>query len=348
MFKLTFIIAIIVLFNSSVFAQDGEITFRNADAYADINLMIGGINQNLSKNSLIAQYNTANQVNAYNGNLSYVNGLSLGCNLKFGYFINDKKTIAIESGLFFMSQQGFLTLDSFHTEYKSTDKNKKVFRQVLTGKNIVEQINAANYNIPIILHLQKRSSKKIYVALDAGILVNVGFQNNYNSNASFNYEAIYSYGSNNIAVYDASPKPSSEDVLLTYSQFVKEKGTGTIQKYFDSYYKKGYNVGWNVPVNNNTGKVLFKNGSIGYIIEPSLIFHVKETLYINAGIYYISQSFTNYENTTQHRITDVVGSYNTLLSNINSISNTNVGVKLGFKILLGSTKNDDIRSIYLY
>ena len=158
----------------------------------DGNITGGFLMQNITTGNMAANY--ANALNANIADVDYKEGVSMGIDLQVGYFFGPKRNFGIGAGLMYMNQQGDLTIDHFHVEYRSIDYYGNTFRQVLTSNGkIKESINTSSLNIPVVFKYKTAFTHKIGFTADAGLLFNVLEQNNYTAHASFDYEAIYKY-----------------------------------------------------------------------------------------------------------------------------------------------------------
>ena len=294
----------------------------------DLNATGGFLMQNITSGNQAANY-----TNALNANIStpkFENGVSRGLDVQAGYFFGCKRHFGIGTGLMYMYQQGDLVMDNFHVEYKSADYYNNTFRQVLTSNGqIKESLGISNLSIPLVFKYRTWFSKKVGFTADAGILISLQEKNNYSTHASFDYEAIYQYSGVQgeiVPVYDNSPKPAPQDLLLTRNAPTSQTN-GDVQAYFNTLRNQGYNVGLGVRPNNNKGSVTY-NGSVGLLLRPAVSFALCDHFSLNLGLYYVYQDFTN-SASAGYRITDKVGGYNTMLNNISNASNNSIGISIG-------------------
>ena len=298
----------------------------------DINALGGMLNQQYTANSPIASY--TNPLNANIGNLHFDNGMSHGIEVQGGYFFGKKQNWGIGMGLMYLYQQGDLIMDNFQVEYASYDNFGNIFRQKVTANNpIKECLHTSSFNVPIVLKYQTRCSKKVGFTVDAGLLFNLHVQNNYKTNASFDYEAIYKYvGSDGstATVYDNAATPASSDLLITKSQYLSSQPNANIQDYFNTLRSQGYNVGLGVSPNNNTGSVSYMSGSVGFIIRPAVSIYLCNDLALNIGAYYYYQNFNNTAASNYH-ITDKAGEYSSMLNTVTNATNNSYGINVGLR-----------------
>ncbi len=65
-----------------------------------------------------------------------------------------------------------MTLNQYHVEYQSTDKQGTTFRQVITADAPVkEQLTIQNMNIPLVFKYKTRFTRRIGFTADAGLLL---------------------------------------------------------------------------------------------------------------------------------------------------------------------------------
>lgn len=305
----------------------------------DGNLTGGFLMQNITTTNLAANY--ANALNTNIAGVQYKNGVSMGIDLQAGYFFGAGRHFGIGAGIMYMNQQGDLTIDHFHVEYKSIDYYGNTFRQVLTSNGqIKESVNTSNLNIPIVFKYKTAFSHKIGFTADAGLLINVLEQNNYNTKASFDYEAIYKYTGTQgdiVPVYDNSPVPASSDLIITKSQYQSMVSGGNVQQYFNDLRSNNYNVGLGVRPDNRKGSVSYTTPSVGFIVHPALNIWLCSNFSLNLGVYYIYQNFSN-NAPSNYQVTDKVGSYSPILKSVTTAVNNNAGIDVGLRYCFGRHK----------
>ena len=296
----------------------------------DINTMAGILSQQYISNSPIAAYTYP--LNRNISSMQFNNGMSYGFEVQGGYFFGKKRNWGVGMGLMYLYQQGNVTMDNFHIEYASYDNFGNIFRQEVTANNqIKESLKISSFNVPIVLKYQTKFSKKVGFTADAGILFNLHVQNNYKTNASFDYEAIYKYvGADGsvTTVYDNSTPPNASDLLITKAQYANNpKGA---QDYFNTLKNEGYNVGLGERPNSNNGSVSYMSGSVGFIIRPAVSIYLCNNLALNIGAYYYYQNFNNTAASNYH-ITDKIGEYSSMLNTVTSATNNSYGITLGIR-----------------
>jgi hypothetical protein len=203
----------------------------------DINLVGGVLTQDLTTTQTIGNYPNSIASVSNTGKLKFDNGTSFGFDAQVGYFFGRGRNIGIGTGFMYLHQEGNIKLDQFHVEYQSTDVHGNTFRQLVTATGeSTEKLSVTNLNIPLVLKYKNRFSKHWGFTADAGALFNVQLRNEYSTNASFNYEAIYRLtGSpdNPTAVYDNSPIPATTgDILYTKAEHDRINPGENLADYF--------------------------------------------------------------------------------------------------------------------
>jgi GTP-sensing pleiotropic transcriptional regulator CodY len=68
------------------------------------------------------------------------------------------------------------------------------------------------------------------------------------------------------------------------------------------------------------------------LLQPSLSFRLSEAFAVNIGPYYMLQKIGNEDDVVKSRVTDKIGSYNSLLNNAALRKQQNYGVNLGLSL----------------
>ncbi|RYD59565.1 MAG: hypothetical protein EOP56_01490 [Sphingobacteriales bacterium] len=318
----------------------GDLAAFKPAAQISANIMAGPWSPGLSTTNLATLY--PNTVNTKVGDLQHYNTSAFGINAQFGYFFGYARHFGLGGGLMYMRHQGNFYIQDFHVEYESTDSRGEVFRQIVGSGAITEKITASNFSIPIVGKYQTYFTDQIGFNLDAGLLLNVQMQNSYETNATFDYEAIYKYdiiGDNNVkAVYDNSNTPSSTSWLITKNSYTKRNPKGNVNAYFEEQRQKGYNVGSGIKPDMPSGKKPYKSGAIGFLVQPSVNYEIRKDLMLNVGGYYMMQLFSNEQ--TDQKLTDAVGTYAGLLSSVKSSRSSSYGISAGVKYYLRFKKEE--------
>ncbi len=264
------------------------------------------------------------------------NGLnSKGGGLQFSIFFGKSRHFGLGIGALYCAHAGNMELDNFHVEYEATDTKGQVFRQLLTANTLQESFTIHNINIPVVARYQTVIFEELTFSVDAGMLVNLGGSLNYNTNAAFDYEAIYKFssGSNPVAIYDNSTIPDASDWFITKSN--SQQGyPSSSQAFFDTMRARGYNVALNVQPNNKSGKVNLAPGSVGFLVRPSVAYNLSAHVAVSVGAYYMIQTFKNTPSNA-YPIMDINGSYNSPLKQLTSVSGATYGINIGFRYSFG-------------
>ena len=298
----------------------------------DINLLGGVLTQDMTTKTTAANYTDG--VNMKTGNLKFTNGMSMGFDAQVGYFFGKKHNWGIGTGIMYLSQQGDVTLDNFHVEYKATDSRGDVYRQLITANQpIKEAIQITNVNIPLVLKYKKRLSKTLGFTGDIGLLFNIQEHNDYKTNASFDYEAIYQRSNDGSFVYDNATTPANNDIFYTKAQLSRTTSTNVATE-FARLYNNGYNVGLGVKPNTDHGSVSYTTGSVGFILQPSLNVFLSDNVALNFGLYYMYQNFSNTVK-DGYRLTANTGDYSSVLNTVSSVASQSYGLNVGVRFLFG-------------
>ncbi len=312
----------------------------------DVNLLGGALTQDLTMANTLGNYNNSIASVSNTGKLTFTNGLSYGFDAQLGYFFGKKRHFGVGLGFMYLAQQGDLKLDQFHVEYQATDVHNNTYRQLITANHeIVEKVNVTNMNIPLVLKYKYRFSKRLGFTADLGALFNIQLRNEYSSNATFDYEAIYQLtgsGSDITAHYDNSPVPNtSSDILYTKAEHTSKNPTQPLSEYFDQLHNVGgYNVGLGVRPSSNSGSVSYATGSVGLLVQPSINYFLSDAVALNLGGYFIYQPFTNSSN-NGYMLTDKMGQYSSVMNTVTASNNTSYGLNLGVRIFLGKGRDSD-------
>ena len=303
----------------------------------DANLFGGAFTQQMDKSTTAKNY--LNGINVNTGNLKFSNGAALGAELQIGYFFGKNKKIGLGTGLLYLRQWGNLSLDNFHAEYQSTDGNGYIFRQVVSSTNISEKIKTDNFNIPLVLKFKNRFSKHWGITADAGVLFNIKMQNNYNTNASLDYEAIYKFENESgtpIPIYDYANIPDKSDFLITKEQFTKNNPSGNLNEYFNTKRDAGYLVGLGLKPNQQSGSTNYNTVSVGFMFQPSVNYFFSDRVALNVGAFILYQPFEN-NAANNYTLTRKPGEYNSISNSISKIQTQSFGGNLGLRFFLGKS-----------
>ncbi len=313
----------------------------------DANFLGGMLKRDFTKANTDANY--TNGIGLNTGYLKFTNGMSYGGDIQVAYFFDRKGHFGIGAGFKYLYQTGDAILDKYSVQYQSIDNtpSRSTFRQVINANNpIKESLTITNMNIPVYLKYKNRFSKHFGFTADIGLLYNLQMTNSYKTDATFDYEAIYQYASQNgngnpVAVYDAATVPSSSDWLITQQQIGKHNFTdGTVLDTFNSLRAQGYNVGLGMGAGQKTGDVSFNTGSLGFIVRPCVSYYFSDRVALNLGVYYMYQQPRN-NVPSGYRLTDGVGSYSSVMNSVTKSVDQSYGLNLGLRFYLGRVKDKD-------
>ena len=311
----------------------------------DVNRLGGALTNDYKVANTSSNY--TNGINNNTGSLKFSNGMSYGADAQLGYFFGKKAHFGIGLGFMYLYQTGDATLKNFQVQYQSTDAYGNTFRQITTADHdIKETLTTNNLNIPLVLKYKVRFSRRFGFTADAGILYNVQEKTSYNTNAMFDYEAIYQYtkgtGNGGVAVYDNGVIPNPTDFLITKQQFLTGEGNNTngLASYFANEYAHGHNVGYQVTPQSKTGNTTFLAGSVGFLVQPSLNYFLSDNVALNIGGYYLFQPFEN-SVPSGYKLTDKVGSYSSVTNSVSSSNAMSYGGNIGVRFFFGRPKDSD-------
>jgi hypothetical protein len=263
------------------------------------------------------------------------NETAFGFDAQLGYFFGKKGHWGLGTGLVYFKNDGELTIESMHFEYKATDFNGDVYRQMITTTQPIKEIlQTTNMSVPLVVKYRTMFSDRVGFSMDAGVVYNVKIETSYNASAAFDYEAIYKFeksGTDYVAVYDDGSHPDASSWLITVEQYQKDKGDGNEEVYFKTLQDQGYNVGLNEKA-TGSGTVSHKTGSVGFLLQPSLSFRLSDVFYLNVGPYWMHQTFHNEQSSLKTQVTDRIGEYSSVLSTGVNRKMDYYGANLGLSI----------------
>jgi hypothetical protein len=306
----------------------------------DVNVPIGAVNQQATLN-YSPEY--PRYLNSSLPNLAMSSATSVGFDLEGGCFFGKYNLYGIGIGLIYQSQFYNMSADNFHVEYEATDAQSAVYRQLITSTGAIkESLRNSELNVPLVFRMKQILTKKVGFSLDAGFLVNFRNVVNYNSNAAFNYEAIYAYSTKGnddfVHVYDDNATPLPTDWLITVQQYEAHNPKGNVDQYFDSLKARGYNVGLGVTPGNRSGSITEPTGSLGFICRPGMNFKIYERLYFYLGAY-ASYQIMSLDNKGKMQLADTYGdSYTSLFKAVTHENSLAYGANIGIRVFLGHSE----------
>ncbi len=323
--------------------------------FIDVNANAGLMSEKINAIPFSTNYPEAIR-NAYQSSLKFTKAYSLGYNVAVGYYFDKKRRFGVSSGVNYYSQYGRLGMDSFHVEFKkATVSEDGYFRQIIsTNHKISEFIQMKSLSIPLSVLYKYAYNDDLTISVSAGILYNLSAKSNYNTDANFDYEALYQLSPSNAPLYDSALVPSSTDYLVTragYNAFLEkhpgEKSLKAFFKFEDSIGVARGSVGLNESPAQKRGNIGFKSGSLGYTGEIAANYRLMKNIYLRGGVYYTYQSFKNTMGNNNQVLTDAkiqgkpgqdLGvNYNSLLSEVRKIGGSNYGISIGIRVYLNRT-----------
>ena len=311
----------------------------------DVNLLGGVLTHDITSANPALNYTKALGSTSI-GTLKFSNGMSYGGEAQIGYFFDRKAHWGIGTGITYLMQKGDVKLDKYHVDYQSTDIFGNVFRQIISsGQEIKESLKITNISIPIVLKYKYRFNEKVGISADAGIVYNVQMKNDYTSDAKFDYEAIYKHETANgniYTVYDNGSTPLNTDLVITKAQYLaSHPGSNATDaaNYLNSQRILGYNVGSGIAPDKNTGSVSYVQSNVGFIFHPKFDYFLSDKTALTIGLYYMYQAFTHAP--TGQRLTDHVGEYSSMLSNVTTTNAQSYGATIGVRFLFGKLRDSD-------
>jgi len=303
--------------------------------FLDLNLKMGASKEQILTKDLLSAYPQA--INSQIG-IAQVNHTSaFGFESQLNYFFKDGASWGVGLGLQYFQSKSDLSIDRMHVEYRSVDANGAVFRQLITtNKPLNESLKTTSISMPLVLKYKMDLGDRFGLVVDAGLLFNLSQSTQFDAKTSFDYEAIYRFqksGNDYVAVYDNGVIPSSDSWLITKAQYSNTHSDANMASYFQSLQAQGYNVGLGV-VASKSGKIQYKSGSLGFIIQPSVTYQYRDFLAIQVGGFLMNQSIVSSNENNNMMITDKLGSYNSVLNNVGNRSLNSYGFKLGISYQL--------------
>lgn len=325
--KVIFLLALLGFVNI-IHAQNNELTGR---WMIGVNFKAGKMKEKISRRSVGLIF--PQTVNYTESALKIENDNPVGFDIQLGYYFSPKKDWGISTGVVYYKNESRYTMDSLHFEYRSTDFNNDVFRQVITNNGpIRETFSNTVMSIPLLLNYRTMIAKWIGFSIAGGPVCNLKIESTYTSTANFDYEAIYKFENVNghpEFVYDPSRVPHRSDWLITEEKYMRDKGDGNQVAYFKTLQEQGYNVGLNEETKAKTDRINHEKGSIGLLIQPSFNVKISRNFFLNIGGYYMYQGFRNNEADKGMMIVDKRGAYQSLLTNTIRRHHNYYGLNLG-------------------
>ncbi len=308
----------------------------------DINGLFGTMSQDLTVGTSTAGY--VNGLNLNTGKLKFEKGSTIGFDVQLGYFFGPKCHWGLGTGFMYLGQKGNMMLDAYHVEYQATDAQDRIFRQIVTGKDLKEEVKISNMNIPLMLKYKYRFSKALGFTADAGALFNVTMKNTATQTGTFDYEAAYHWNAattNGLpTTYDNNPTFDPNSEVITRAYFVQHNPDGNVDAYFKSQAEAGAPVALGVKPANEKSTTSYTSGSVGFMVRPELSWYWSDNVAMNFGVYYIYQSFKN-SNDANYMLVNTDRAYTTTIKSVSASNVQSFGGTVGLRFLFGKPKDTD-------
>ena len=323
-------------------AQSSDSEQYNLPVYpfcVDLNVMGGILSQNVKNVNFVNSYSKLQPILPAFSNIKVSKGLDVSGEAEIGYFFDAGRHFGVGTGLIYQNETYKLVEDRFSVQYMSNDANANVFRQELSSHGgFIENIATRNWSIPLVFKYKREIIDRIGFIGDLGLLYNVFYRNSYKSNASFDYQAIYQYSlESNTFVYDNGVVPSSHDVFYT----IANAHAANLNQLFETWHSEGFNVGLQQRPLSSGGSVKYVSGSLGLILRPDISYTLNDRTALHAGLYLIYMDVKSGIADNNYRVTDKVGTYNSLLNAITNVNCFNYGVNFGVRLFFGRNADKD-------
>lgn len=251
--------------------------------------------------------------------------------LDLDYYFGKKKKFGIATGVGFSSFNSSFVMDSFHVEYQSTDGGGNVYRRVLHARAIEEDFKITSINVPIVLQYRFNLGDKTNLVIGLGVNYHSVSAAKVKGSAVADYEAIYNFGNSpgNTTFFDSSATPSGKSWLITRSNIEAHGGKSGEADYFTKKREDGYDVAINQTLTKEEGLDL--TSSMGSLLRIGANFKLSEKMWLATLLQFQSVTFTNNTFIKNYQLTDVIGTYNFLLNNVNSMKVNTVSLGIGIK-----------------
>ncbi len=311
----------------------------------DLNLLGGGMKQDLTTGTGTSGYLNAISQNTNIGKLKFENGGTVGFDAQLGYFFGPGCHWGLGAGFMYLSQTGNLTLDKYHVEYQATDAAGSIYRQHITGNSLKEWTKSTNLNIPLLLKYKYRFSKHLGFTADAGPMFNMQMKNVSQNNGNYDYEAVYKHtgsagGDGTPTVYDNSVTPAASDEIITKAYLIAKNPNVDLNAEFQKQKAAGVNVGLGQTPAADKSTVSYTTGSVGFLLRPELSWYLSDHVAINFGAYYMYQSFKN-NNVANYTLMSTKMEYSSSLNNVSSSTVSSIGGNVGVRFLFGKLRDTD-------
>ncbi len=246
-------------------------------------------------------------------------------------------------GILYSKESESVKLPAFSAEYLAHDAANNPFYQIVTTANpngITEKVAETGLQVPLLLRYEHHVGRHLLIGGSGGVLLSLMENRSYNTDASFNYEAVYYYSATNGIAQPTTDRSSKDAWYIVWNKVDSslgfKPGNGPSQQtrsYFDSLAKRGYAVGLGVSPKTTSGTVAYKS-SFGMLLRLQAAYEVNSRWSCLFGLSYSSVNF-NYRNPPlSEPISQTVGGYNAMVTSMKSSSQSRIGVTLGMRFTL--------------
>lgn len=244
---------------------------------------------------------------AINSQITY-EGLMLGSGLRssllndyfgsmeIGYFWS--KIFGISSGISFTYCKSQLNVDTYNSQYYTTDSENENYLRQVEGKNIKEVQDVVLLSLPLYLNVRMKLGKKFGLFLKGGADLAVPLSKNFTSSGSFTFKGYY----------------STYNVLLeNLPDYGFTSNASTVSK----------------------GELELKPYVYG-IASAGIDFFILKKLQIGAGVFY-NQSFTNisgYTSQDKFHLSSDVNQINSIMGASSNVSVQSSGILITLRYYL--------------
>ncbi len=253
--------------------------------------------------------------------------------LDLDYFFGSKKKFGIATGLGFSSFNASFKMDSFRVNYSAVDTRGETYRRVVNVHAIDEDLKIKSLNIPIILQYKFGLGDKANLCLGLGVNYHSVLSANVSSTATADYEAIYNYANGSqVSQFDSSIVPSKGSWMITRSNIEAHGGKAGEAAYFTQKRADGYDVAIDQSLSKT--EALSLGSSLGVILRLNANFQLSEKLWLSTLLQFQNVSFANNSYIKNYKLTDEIGTYNSLMNNTNLLKAGSVSLGVGLKITI--------------
>jgi hypothetical protein len=269
---------------------------------------------------------------------------SFGAAAEVSYFLGTQRKIGIGSGVHYLLRNGTLTSDSLRLNYRR-ESNLGSYQQIFSAGAIEEEIKSTSISIPVLARFRGQISNKLSYDASAGALFGLSFSGTSTpTQTSFNYEAIFKMNASGKVEFPDDGTPASQLVYATESNtnqfldFPRFDGQTSALTTFEIYQsQQDLNLGLRVNNNpENTVKEFSFKPSVGFMGRANVLYKLSNAFSLQLGALFSYQKQTNAYDLKTYRISDSLGSYNTLMNGFQSISTMNIIVNFGIRYSLKS------------